>query len=210
MYFSEAEMIRSLLSVTNISSFLAGVLASKDSHVLLPALQIAEILMEKLPETFSKMFIREGVVHAVDQLILPGNSTIVTSAEKDTDSIPGASSRPRRNRRRSGNSNPDGNSLEDIKSPVSVNVGSPPSSSNIPTVNSSIRLSVSAAAKTFKDQYFPSDPGAVVGVTDDLLHLKNLCMKLNAGVDDQRTNGKPIYRGSHQQLITFRCIFCVL
>ncbi|CAJ2679506.1 unnamed protein product [Trifolium pratense] len=190
MYFSEAEMIRSLLSVTNISSFLAGVLASKDSHVLLPALQIAEILMEKLPETFSKMFIREGVVHAVDQLILPGNSTIVSSAEKDNDSTPGASSRPRRNRRRSGNSNPDGNSLEDIKSPVSVNVGSPPSLSNIPTVNSSIRLSVSAAAKTFKDQYFPSDPGAVVGVTDDLLHLKNLCMKLNAGVDDQRTNGK--------------------
>lgn len=192
MYFSPSEMIQSLLSVTNISSFLAGVLASKDSHVLTPALQIAEILMEKLPETFSKMFIREGVVHAVDQLILPGNSTNVStqasSAEKDTDSMPGASSRPRRNRRRSGNSNPDG---DDLKSPVSVNVGSPPSSANIPTAGSSIRLSVSAAAKTFKDQYFPSEPGAVeVGVTDDLLHLKNLCMKLNGGVDDQRTNGK--------------------
>ncbi|KAI5388006.1 E3 ubiquitin-protein ligase upl3, variant 2 [Lathyrus oleraceus] len=195
MYFSSSEMIQSLLSMTNISSFLAGVLASKDPHVLTPALQIAEILMEKLPGTFSKMFIREGVVHAVDLLILPGNSTNVSTqastAEKDTDSIPGASSRVRRNRRRSGNSNPDGNPLDDIKSPVSVNVGSPPSSANIPTVNSSIRLSVSAAAKTFKDQYFPSDPGAVeVGVTDDLLHLRNLCMKLNAGVDDQRTNSK--------------------
>ncbi|KAL5055633.1 hypothetical protein RYX36_036315 [Vicia faba] len=195
MYFSPSEMIQSLLSMTNISSFLSGVLASKDPHVLTPALQIAEILMEKLPETFSKMFIREGVVHAVDLLILPGNSTNVSTqastAEKDTDSLPGASSRVRRNRRRSGNSNPDGNPLDDIKSPVSVNVGSPPSSGNIPTVNSSIRLSVSAAAKTFKDQYFPSDPGAAeVGVTDDLLHLRNLCMKLNAGVDDQRTNGK--------------------
>ncbi|KAI5428736.1 hypothetical protein KIW84_033652 [Lathyrus oleraceus] len=95
--------------------------------------------MEKLPETFSKMFIRE----------------------------------------------------DDIKSPVLVNVGSPPSSANIPTINSSVRLSVSATAKTFKDQYFPSDPGAVeVGVTDDLLHLRNLCMKLNADVDDQRTNSK--------------------
>ncbi|KAI5428739.1 hypothetical protein KIW84_033655 [Lathyrus oleraceus] len=126
--------------------------------------------MEKLPETFSKMFIRE---------------------EKDTDFIPGASSRVRHNRRRSGNSNPDGNPLDDIKSPVLVNVGSPPSSANIPTINSSIRLSVSATAKTFKDQYFPSDPGAIeVGVTDDLLHLRNLCMKLNAGVDNQRTNSK--------------------
>ncbi|KAK7312253.1 hypothetical protein VNO77_36002 [Canavalia gladiata] len=195
MYFSTAEMIQSLLGVTNISSFLAGVLAWKDPHVLLPALKIAEILMEKLPGTFSKMFIREGVVHAVDQLILAGNltnvSTQASSVEKDNDSASGASSRSRRYRRRSGNSNPDGNPLDDLKSPVSVNVGSPPSSVDIPTVNSSIRLSVSTAAKAFKDKYFPSDPGAVeVGVTDDLLHLKNLCMKLNDGVDDQRTKGK--------------------
>ncbi|TKY67661.1 E3 ubiquitin-protein ligase UPL3 [Spatholobus suberectus] len=195
MYFSTAEMIQSLLSVTNISSFLAGVLAWKDPHVLVPALKIAEILMEKLPGTFSKMFIREGVVHAVDQLILAGNSTNIStqasSAEKDNDSISGASSRSRRYRRRSGNSNPDGNPVDDLKAPVSVNVGSPPSSVDIPTVNSSIRLSVSAAAKAFKDKYFPSDPGAAeVGITDDLLHLKNLCMKLNAGGDDQRTNGK--------------------
>ncbi|KAK7264195.1 hypothetical protein RJT34_31800 [Clitoria ternatea] len=194
MYFSTAEMIQSLLSVTNISSFLAGVLAWKDPHVLLPALKIAEILMEKLPGTFSKMFIREGVVHAVDQLILPGSSTNIStqaSSEKDNDSLSGASSRSRRYRRRSGNSNPDGNPLDDLKSPVSVNVGSPPSSMDIPTANSSIRLSVSTAAKAFKDKYFPSDPGAVeVGVTDDLLHLKNLCTKLNAGVDDQKANGK--------------------
>ncbi|KAK7404378.1 hypothetical protein VNO78_05238 [Psophocarpus tetragonolobus] len=195
MYFSTAEMIQSLLSVTNISSFLAGVLAWKDPHVLLPALKIAEILMEKLPVTFSKMFIREGVLHAVDQLIVAGNATNITtqasSAEKDNDSISGASSRSRRYRRRSGSSNPDGNPLDDLKAPVSVNVGSPPSSADTPTVNSSIRLSVSTAAKAFKDKYFPSDPGATeVGITDDLLHLKNLCTKLNAGADEQRTNGK--------------------
>ncbi|KAE9616464.1 putative aminoacyltransferase, E1 ubiquitin-activating enzyme [Lupinus albus] len=196
MYFSTAEMLQTLLSVTNISSFLAGVLAWKDPHVLVPALQIAEILMDKLPGTFSTMFIREGVVHAVDQLILVGNPTNVTtqgsSAEKDNDSVSGPSSRSRRYRRRSGNSNPDGNHLDDLKSPVSVNVGSPPGSVDIPTtINSSIRLSVSAAARAFKDKYFPSDPGAIeVGVTDDLLHLKNLCMKLNASVDDERMTGK--------------------
>ncbi|OIV99549.1 hypothetical protein TanjilG_17359 [Lupinus angustifolius] len=195
MYFSTAEMIQALFSVTNISSFLAGVLAWKDPHVLVPALQIAEILMEKLPGTFSKMFIREGVVHAVDQLILAGNptnvSTQASSAEKDNNSVSGPSSRARRYRRRSGNNNPDGNHLDNSKCPVSVNVGSPPSSVDIPTTNSSIRLSVSAAARAFKDKHFHSDLGAIeVGVTDDLLHLKNLCMKLNASVDDQRTNGK--------------------
>ncbi|ONK57346.1 uncharacterized protein A4U43_C10F19130, partial [Asparagus officinalis] len=48
---------------------LAGVLAWKDPHVLILALQIAEIFMEKLPGTFSKIFVREGVVHAADLYI---------------------------------------------------------------------------------------------------------------------------------------------
>ena len=170
-------------------------LAWKDPHVLVPALQISEILMEKLPGIFSKMFVREGVVHAVDQLILAGNATNIStqtsSAEKDTDSVSGTSSRSRRYRLRSGNSNPDANPSDDLKSPVPVNVGLPPSSVETPTTNSSIRASVSSVARAFKDKYFPSDPGSVeVGVSDDLLHLKNLCSKLNTGVDDQRSKAK--------------------
>uniref|UniRef100_A0A803NFC9 HECT-type E3 ubiquitin transferase n=1 Tax=Cannabis sativa TaxID=3483 RepID=A0A803NFC9_CANSA len=202
MYFSPAEMIQSLLSVTNVSSFLAGVLAWKDPHVLVPALQIAEILMEKLPGTFSKMFVREGVVHAVDQLIVAGSPNTVTaqasSAEKDNDSVTG-SSRSRRYRRRGGNSNLDGNSVEDTKN--SLVVGSPPSSVEIPTVNTNIRMAVSACAKAFKDKYFQSDSGNVeVGVTDDLLLLKNLCLKLNSGVDDQKTKAKGKSKASGSRL----------
>ncbi|KAL2346042.1 hypothetical protein Fmac_000042 [Flemingia macrophylla] len=194
MYFSTAEMIQSLLSATNISSFLAGVLAWKDPHVLVPALQISEILMEKLPGIFSKMFVREGVVHAVDQLIVAGNSinlsTQTSSAEKDNDSVSGTSSRSRRYCLRSGNSNIDANPLDDLKSPLPVNVGLPPSSVETPT-NTGIRATVGSVARAFKDKYFPSDPGsAEVGVSDDLLHLKNLCTKLNTSVDDQRTKAK--------------------
>ncbi|GLU02737.1 hypothetical protein SLE2022_199760 [Rubroshorea leprosula] len=203
MYFSTAEMIQSLLSMTNISSFLAGVLAWKDPHVLVPALQIAEILMEKLPGTFSKMFVREGVVHAVDQLVLVGNPTAqASSVDKDNDCITGTSSRSRRYRRRSGNSNPEGGSMEESKSPVSVNVGSPPSSVEIPTVNSNLRTAVSSRAKAFKDKYYPSDSGAVeVGVTDDLLLLKDLCMKLNNGIDDQKTKVKGKSKTSGSQFV---------
>ncbi|XP_039059667.1 E3 ubiquitin-protein ligase UPL3-like [Hibiscus syriacus] len=195
MYFSSAEMIQNLLSVTNISSFLAGVLAWKDPHVLVPSLQIAEILMEKLPGTFSKMFVREGVVHAVDQLILIGNQNAtpvqLSPPEKDNDSASGTSSRSRRYRLRSGNSKLEVGSVEESKNQASLNIGSPRSTVEIPTANSNLRTTVSACAKTFKDKYFPSDPGAVeVGVTDDLIHLKSLCMKLNAGVDDQKTKAK--------------------
>lgn len=220
MYFSPAEMIQSLINATNISrysellyfisrdayldgsaciniiallwfSFLAGVLAWKDPQVLVPALQITEILMEKLPGTFSKMFVREGVVHAVDALILTGStSSSQPSNEKDNDSITGSSSRSRRNRRRGGNSSSDANPAEDSKNSRPSNI-SHPNSAEIPTVNSSLRAAVSACAKTFKDKYFPSDPEASeTGVTEDLLRLKNLCMKLNSGIDEQRTKSK--------------------
>ncbi|MBA0605993.1 hypothetical protein Godav_018519 [Gossypium davidsonii] len=193
MYFSSAEMIQNLLSVTNLSSFLAGILASKDPHVLVPSLKVAEILLEKLPATFSKMFVREGVVHAVDQLVLIGNQnntpSLASYVEKDNDSVSGMSSRSRRYRRRSYNSNPEGSSVEESKNPASLNIGSPPSSVETPTTN--LRTVVSGCAKAFKDKYFPSEPGAVeFGMTEELLHLKNLCMKLNAGVDDQKTKAK--------------------
>ncbi|XP_021775478.1 E3 ubiquitin-protein ligase UPL3-like [Chenopodium quinoa] len=194
MFFSTAEMISSLNSTTNISSFLSGVLAWKDPQVLVPALQIAEILMEKLPETFSKMFVREGVVHAVDSLISsPSNSISAQTAtpEKDSDSALVTSARARRLRRRSGNQQQDANSLEELRNSVSVNVGSPPTSVEIPTASSNLRTTVSGCAKSFKDKFFPSDPGTVdVGISDDLLHLKNLCAKLNAGVEEQKSKVK--------------------
>ncbi|KAG9442713.1 hypothetical protein H6P81_018567 [Aristolochia fimbriata] len=189
MYFSTADMIQSLLSATNISSFLAGVLAWKDPQVLIPALQIAEILMEKLPSTFSKMFVREGVVHAVDMLILSDSSAQVSAA--DNDSLQVNSSRSRRYRRRNGGSNMDGGPQEELKNSIPGNVSSSAGSVEVPSVNSSLRAAVSAHAKAFKDKYFPADPGAPeVGVTDDLLHLKNLCAKLSASVDDSKGKGK--------------------
>jgi len=174
-------------------SFLAGVLAWKDPQVLIPALQIAEILMEKLPGTFSKMFVREGVVHALETLICSDSSSSVpsqTSSEKDNDPSPGTTSRSRRYRRRNGGLNTDNSSLEESKDSVPGSTGSPPTSMEVPNTNSSLRAAVSACAKAFKEKYFPADPGASeVGVTDDL-HLKNLCAKLNASVEDVKTKAK--------------------
>lgn len=192
MYFSTADMIQSLLSVTNISSFLAGVLAWKDPQVLIPALQIAEILMEKLPAIFSKMFVREGVIHAIDSLIVSDPSSISAQSpttEKDSDH-PTGSSRSRRYRRRC-SSNIDGNSAEESKGSAQGPVSSPPASFEVPTVNSSLRKAVSACAKSFKDKFYPSGPGsAEVGVTEDLLRLKDLCAKLNSSTEDVKSRSK--------------------
>ncbi|KAK1274292.1 E3 ubiquitin-protein ligase UPL3 [Acorus gramineus] len=199
MYFSTAEMIQSFLSITNISSFLAGVLAWKDPQVLVPALQIAEILMEKLPETFSKMFVREGVVHAIESLISAGPVSAQTPTEKDNDSVPGK--RSRRYPKRTSTLNVDGSSLEESKSSTQVNIGSSPTSIEAPAVNSSLRAAVSARAKAVKDKYFSASPGsAEVGVTDDLLHLKTLCSKLSSISEDQRTKTKGKSKASAQRV----------
>ncbi|KAK9677555.1 hypothetical protein RND81_11G151500 [Saponaria officinalis] len=148
--------------------------------------------MEKLPETFSKVFVREGVVHAVDSLIstAPSSSSSLVAAtpEKDSDLSAGTSARVRRLRRRSGNPQHDANSPEESKNIVSAGVGSPPGSLEIPSASSKLRSSVSASAKSLRDKYFPSDSGAIdVGISDDLLRLKNLCARLNTGVEEQKS-----------------------
>ncbi|CAA6673508.1 unnamed protein product [Spirodela intermedia] len=186
MYFSTTDMIQSLLGVTNISSFLAGVLAWKDPQVLIPTLQIVEILMEKLPETFSKMFVREGVVHAVDKLILPDASN-PASAQAAADPSSRTSSRSRRYRRRNGCKNTDGSGSAGLAKCR----GSPLVDVEVPNGNSSFRAAVSARAKTFRDKYFPADSVVTEAwETDDLHHLRNLCMKLNAMVEDSRPKNK--------------------
>uniref|UniRef100_A0A0D6QT53 HECT-type E3 ubiquitin transferase n=1 Tax=Araucaria cunninghamii TaxID=56994 RepID=A0A0D6QT53_ARACU len=194
MYFSTSDMLQSLLRVTNISSFLAGVLAWKDPQVLIPALQIAEVLMQKLPDVFYKMFVREGVVHAVDTLILSNqSSTNSMHTGKDQDGSIGVMAKRRRNRPRGGGLNSDTNGIEEPKGATTGVAGSPPSSGDalIPTLNSGLRAAVSAHAKRFKDTYFPADSSSVdAGVTERLCNLKNLCLKLNGNLLDSKTKSK--------------------
>uniref|UniRef100_A0A0E0MDG3 HECT-type E3 ubiquitin transferase n=1 Tax=Oryza punctata TaxID=4537 RepID=A0A0E0MDG3_ORYPU len=191
MYYSSAEMIQSLLGTTNISSFLAGILAWKDPQVLIPALQIAEIMMEKLPETFSKLFVREGVVHAVESLICPESSEMVPSQvlphDKDNDSV--MPSRSRRQRRRGGAAPTENSSLDESNTSNPGIASSTPCSTEVQ--NTSLRFAVSDRAKLFKDKYFPSDhESRDLGVTDDLLKLRTLCAKLNTASENVVTKAK--------------------
>ncbi|KAL5199719.1 hypothetical protein ABZP36_020922 [Zizania latifolia] len=192
MYYSSAEMIQSLLGTTNISSFLAGILAWKDPQVLIPALQIAEIMMEKLPETFSKLFVREGVVHAVESLVCPESSdssvpSQISPQDKDNDSV--MPSRSRRQRRRGGAAPTENCSLDESNTSNPGIASSAPCSTEAP--NTSLRFAVSDRAKSFKDKYFPSDHDSRdLGVTDDLLKLRTLCAKLNTASENVVTKAK--------------------
>ncbi|KAJ8899755.1 hypothetical protein K2173_019455 [Erythroxylum novogranatense] len=75
VYFSKSDMLVELLKSANIPSFLAGVFTRKDHHVLMLALQIAEVILQKLSDVFLNSFIKEGVFFAIDSLLTPEKSS---------------------------------------------------------------------------------------------------------------------------------------
>nr|KYP43929.1 E3 ubiquitin-protein ligase UPL4 [Cajanus cajan] len=72
---SKPDMLVELLKNTNISSFLAGVFTRKDHHMLMLALQIAEIILQNFSDNFLKLFVKEGVFFAIDALLTPERSS---------------------------------------------------------------------------------------------------------------------------------------
>ncbi|GLJ35063.1 hypothetical protein SUGI_0705530 [Cryptomeria japonica] len=74
LYLSTPEILQPLLKETNISRFLARILSGKDSEISLVAVQMVEILIQKLPDITFNMFMREGVFHAVGTLISIGST----------------------------------------------------------------------------------------------------------------------------------------
>ncbi|CRK99378.1 CLUMA_CG012674, isoform A [Clunio marinus] len=71
VYFANADLLRDVLKNQLVSSHIAGMMASNDLRIVVGALQMAEILMQKLPEVFSIHFQREGVMHQINQLADP-------------------------------------------------------------------------------------------------------------------------------------------
>uniref|UniRef100_A0A0E0DSM4 HECT-type E3 ubiquitin transferase n=1 Tax=Oryza meridionalis TaxID=40149 RepID=A0A0E0DSM4_9ORYZ len=64
--------------------FLAGLLSRKDHHVLFSSLKLIEILMQKLPDAYLGSFIKEGVVYAVEALLMQEDCTKSTNLSDET------------------------------------------------------------------------------------------------------------------------------
>uniref|UniRef100_A0A8C3DLN7 E3 ubiquitin-protein ligase n=1 Tax=Corvus moneduloides TaxID=1196302 RepID=A0A8C3DLN7_CORMO len=60
IYFADAELLKDVLKNHAVSSHIASMLSSQDLKIVVGALQMAEILMQKLPDIFSVYFRREG------------------------------------------------------------------------------------------------------------------------------------------------------
>ncbi|XP_050553477.1 E3 ubiquitin-protein ligase TRIP12 isoform X4 [Spodoptera frugiperda] len=68
VYYADAPLLRQVLKMQVISSHIAGMMASSDLRIVVGSLQLAEILMQRLPEEMGVQFRREGVLHQVAQL----------------------------------------------------------------------------------------------------------------------------------------------
>ncbi|XP_060902296.1 E3 ubiquitin-protein ligase TRIP12 isoform X6 [Labrus mixtus] len=81
IYFADAELLKDVLRNHAVSSHIASMLSSQDLKIVVGSLQMAEILMQKLPDVFSVYFRREGVMHQVKNLS-EAESFLVTSPPK--------------------------------------------------------------------------------------------------------------------------------
>lgn len=54
-----------------ISSHIAGMMASSDVRIVVGSLQLAQVLMMRLPDEMAAQFRREGVLHQLAQLDKP-------------------------------------------------------------------------------------------------------------------------------------------
>lgn len=80
VYYSPDEPLRQLLKCHPVSSHIASMLGSSDQRILVGAIQMATILMDKLPDVFLVYFRREGVMHHFKKL---ANKTGSSSGKKE-------------------------------------------------------------------------------------------------------------------------------
>uniref|UniRef100_A0A8C5BJ37 E3 ubiquitin-protein ligase n=1 Tax=Gadus morhua TaxID=8049 RepID=A0A8C5BJ37_GADMO len=81
IFFADADLLKDVLRNHSVSSHIASMLSSLDLKIVVGSLQMAEILMQKLPDVFSVYFRREGVMHQVKNLA-ESESFLVTSPPK--------------------------------------------------------------------------------------------------------------------------------
>jgi E3 ubiquitin-protein ligase TRIP12 len=68
LYHTSAPTLSKLLLDLPISSLVARLLRSEDPAIAAEGMQMADILLEKLREEYSRYFLKEGVVHAMEEL----------------------------------------------------------------------------------------------------------------------------------------------
>mmetsp|Transcript_34349 Transcript_34349/g.65613 ORF Transcript_34349/g.65613 Transcript_34349/m.65613 type:complete len:1886 (+) Transcript_34349:253-5910(+) len=173
LHYSPPAQLEALLGNMAISSFLAGLISGKDSTAALMGVTLAELLMTKLPAVFARFFLKEGVVHAMDQLAAtppPAEGWSSLSAQSTPTPSPTAASTPAG--RRSHAQRSQRGQGGDVTPQGTPNQGAPPSSPHTPRP-SSVRAEAVTRAQSFK-RAFGSELEQHGGVTEGLAKLQSL------------------------------------
>jgi E3 ubiquitin-protein ligase TRIP12 len=80
IYYASPDLLNTILASSNVSSHVAAMMASPDLKIVVASIQMANILMDKLPNVFGVYFCREGVMHQIKKLCEP--EVIDLSAKK--------------------------------------------------------------------------------------------------------------------------------
>eukprot|EP00092_Neocalanus_flemingeri_P014477 GFUD01015622.1.p1 GENE.GFUD01015622.1~~GFUD01015622.1.p1 ORF type:complete len:1754 (-),score=538.42 GFUD01015622.1:509-5770(-) len=99
---TDSDLLAEVLNPAFLSSQVAAMLSSQDLKIIVSALQLSEMLLNKLPDQFSVHFRREGVLHQVQKLTDPdysisGNESVLEGslnmswAGNNSGSVPGRS-----------------------------------------------------------------------------------------------------------------------
>ncbi|KAL4436702.1 hypothetical protein ABPG75_003841 [Micractinium tetrahymenae] len=177
LHFNTAVTLAALLEDLPVSSLLAALLSARDSTVVAFGMQMAEILMEKLPDVFSQYFLKEGVVHAIDQLaaVQPAAEAPEPAGAAGEAAGEAAAAAPpptRPSRRSSASERPasraaDKDSGEAAKLAVRTPAGD------------TLRAAVGARARRFNARYFTDAKGRTVGCeTEGARLLRDICARL--------------------------------
>jgi E3 ubiquitin-protein ligase TRIP12 len=164
LYHARAEALAGLVKPADVAGFIAGLLTSKDAALTSLTLQVADVLLDKVPDC-SRAFLKEGAVAAITAL----------AVAPPTPAPGSASPAPA----------PAGPPAEGAAPPGAR----PPAAAAGASRAAAARAALATRAASIRDRHFGGlSAGALAtGVTEDLVKLRALCAKLAAapaGGDD--------------------------
>ncbi|KAL3152604.1 hypothetical protein ABBQ32_001622 [Trebouxia sp. C0010 RCD-2024] len=179
LHFSHPTALGKELTDLPISSFIASLLSQKDTATVAKALQLAEILMHKLPAIFSKHFLKEGVVHAIEQLAstaphLAGEEKAKSKAAKR------ASQRLKNKEKEEARANKEAkaagkSSTQAADLPSSA---APASPTPKPSPAQALQTATAQRAQRFQKQYFSGSSSCSGAQTEGMRQLTSICSQL--------------------------------
>ncbi|XP_050295827.1 E3 ubiquitin-protein ligase TRIP12 isoform X2 [Anthonomus grandis grandis] len=175
VYYASPELLRDVLKNQVVSSHIAGMMASSDLRIVVGALQMADILMNKLPENFGVNFRREGVLHQINRLADP--------------EVPLGVSPPQS----SGCSSALINNIE--SQPSTSQPGNTPNYSSTSASSSNFNVTANGSATTpsllsATTDFFSSTPNNVQSLQDSDVRAQSPALRISDVLKRKRTTGK--------------------